>query len=347
MSAHPIAILSAGLVTSVGHSAPATCAAVRAKIALPVETRYSDGSGQWLLAHQVSLPRPWRGVSKLAAMASMAMSEALTGVKASDRPAIPLLLCVAEPERPGRTEGLDDRLLQMVGASSGFSLARGSRVVADGRVSVARALYEARRLLLAGSHSYVAIVAVDSLISWPTLKTFLAQDRVLTSRNSNGFMPGESAGALLVSIPDGRPGLLCHGIGFGSERATIDSGLPLRADGMVEAVQQALDDAGAKMHDLDFRISDLSGEQYYFKEAALTLARTLKQRKATFDIWHPAESVGETGAAIGALMLAVAEAGCRKGYATGKAMLAHFSGDTGSRAACVLAYAGEPSEMLT
>ena len=33
------------------------------------------------------------------------------------------------------------------------------------------------------------------------------------------------------------------------------------------------------MHDFDYRITDLSGEQYYFKEAALALSRTLRQSK--------------------------------------------------------------------
>lgn len=344
MGTHPIALLKAGLVTSVGLSAPATCAAVRAKIANPGETRYSDGSGRWLLAHQVSLPRPWRGLSRLAAMATMALSEALADIASRDWPAIPLLLCTADPERPGRTDGLDDRLFAMIENGIGSRFDPASRVIADGRVAVPRALHTARQFLLDRTHPMVAIVAVDSLVSWPTLKTFLAEDRVLTSENSNGFMPGESAGALLLALPDGRPRLHCHGIGFGTERATIASGLPLRADGMVQAVRQALDDADAQMHDLDFRIADLSGEQYYFKEAALTLARTLRQRKPAFDLWHPAECVGETGAAIGAVMLAVAEASCRKGYAAGRAMLAHFSGDAGRRAACVLAYSGEPAD---
>ena len=50
-------------------------------------------------------------------------------------------------------------------------------------------------------------------------------------------------------------------IGFGREAAHIDSGEPLRAEGLSLAIKAALTDAGCAMHDMDFRITDLSGEQ--------------------------------------------------------------------------------------
>jgi 3-oxoacyl-[acyl-carrier-protein] synthase-1 len=49
------------------------------------------------------------------------------------------------------------------------------------------------------------------------------------------------------------------------------------------------------MHDFDYRIADISGEQYYFKEAALALARTLRRRKPEFDLWHPANMLEKPG----------------------------------------------------
>jgi 3-oxoacyl-[acyl-carrier-protein] synthase-1 len=127
-------------------------------------------------------------------------------------------------------------------------------------------------------------------------------------------------------------------VGFGTESATLDSGLPLRADGLVAAIRGALADAGCELHDIDLRITDLSGEQYYFKEASLALTRILRQRKEEFDIWHAAECTGEVGAAAGAIALAVAEAACRKAYAPGPAILLHASNDDGERMAAVLSY---------
>ena len=86
------------------------------------------------------------------------------------------------------------------------------------------------------------------------------------------------------------------------------------------------------VHDLDYRLTDNSGEQYYFKEAALALTRTLRQRKEAFDIWHPADCIGETGAAIGAVALAVALAAGIKAYAPGRACSSHAGNDDGRSA---------------
>lgn len=343
-----LAVQGVGLVTAVGLSAPASCAAFRAKISNPTETRFIDGAGQWIMAHQVALDQPWRGLSKLARMAARAIEEALQGVPRALWAKVPMLLCVAEPERPGRLESLDVQLDPMIqdllGDGLRFDPARSAQV-AQGRVGVAVALNGARRLLADAQVPHVLVVATDSLITWPTLGPLEREDRLLTERNSNGFMPGEAAGALLLgragtagaAAGAGRGGeLTIAGLGFASEGAHIASDEPLRGDGLANAIRAALDDAGLSMHDIDYRITDVSGEHYYFKEAALALSRTLRQRKEEFDIWHPAECTGEVGAASGATVLALAHAACAKGYTLGARVLAHWADDGGQRAAAVL-----------
>lgn len=343
-----LAVQGVGLVTAVGLCAPASCAAFRAKISNPTETRFIDGAGQWIMAHQVELEQPWRGLSKLARMAARAIKEALQDVPRLQWAKVPMLLCVAEPERPGRLGSLDAQLAPMIqdllGDGPRFDHARSAQV-AQGRVGVAVALKGARRLLAETEVPHVLVVATDSLITWPTLGPLEREDRLLTERNSNGFMPGEAAGALLL----GRAGtagaaaatsqggeLTITGLGFASEAAYIASDEPLRGDGLANAIRAALDDADLAMHDIDCRITDVSGEHYYFKEAALALSRTLRQRKEEFDIWHPAECTGEVGAASGATVLTLAHAACAKRYTLGPRVLAHWANDSGQRAAAVL-----------
>jgi 3-oxoacyl-[acyl-carrier-protein] synthase-1 len=259
-------------------------------------------------------------------------------------PHVPLLLCVAEADRPGRVAGLDDQLMTLLQRELGMSFAPSSALVPHGRVGVAVALAQARALLRSPAMPDmpgVLIVAADSLLSWPTVSHYERADRLLTEANSNGFMPGEGAGALLVGIVDGRPAqLLCTGIGFGREPAPIDSGEPLRADGLSQAIKGCLVDAGRQLHEMDVRITDNSGEQYYFKEASLALSRTLREGKDAFDIWHPAECTGETGAAAGVAVIAAALEACRKGYAPGPRVLTHWSNDGGQRAAVALEFRG-------
>lgn len=340
MSALPIAIKSVGLVSSVGLSAPASCAAIRARISNPTETRFMGSDGEWIMAHQVPLEKPWRGLAKLSRMATMAISECLEGLPREAWRKLPLLLCVAEKERPGRFEGLDDRLFGEIQEELDVRFAPDSAIFAHGRVSVAVALAQARKLIAAGDCPLVLIAAADSLLTWSTLSVYERDDRLLTMRNSNGLMPGEGAGALLVGQPAGKAELQCKGVGFALEKAHVDSGEPLRADGLSAAIRNALAEAGCALHDLDYRITDLSGEQYYFKEAALALSRVLRQRKAEFDLWHPAESIGEAGAAAGVAVLAVASAAGRKAYAPGPGILAHLANDAGQRAAVVLNFRG-------
>jgi 3-oxoacyl-[acyl-carrier-protein] synthase-1 len=341
MSAPAIAIQRTGLVTSVGLSAGAACAAIRAKVQNPSDTGFMNSGGQWISAHQVPLGQPLRGLPKLGRMAAMAIEEALDGIPLTEWRQLTLLLCVAEPERPGRMAGLDDKLFALIEAELGARFAENSAIVARGRVAVAVALSQARTLVAKEAAARVLVVAVDSLLSGPTLQHYDQRGRLLSETNSDGFMPGEAAGALLLGKPAGLAGeLLCTGVGFAREPAPLDSGEPLRAEGLSQAIKAVLADAGAQLHEMDFRIADLSGEQYYFKEAALSLSRTMRTLKEEFDLWHPAECTGEVGAAAGTTLLALAKAACDKRYAKGPHILVHMANDAGERAALTLRYQG-------
>lgn len=340
MSMQPLAVVGTGLVTSVGLSAPAACAAIRAGLTNPVQTHFVDAAGEMLMSHAVPLDRPLRGREKLAHMAAMVIAESLGQIPREDWKRIALLLCVAERTRPGRMEGLEDDFFSEVCALlDNAEFAPDSGVIPHGRVSATVALLQARKFLYESkATTAVLIAAADSLIAWPTLRVLQTQDRLLNALNSNGFIPGEAASAVLVSRPTAGDRLTITGLGFATEAASIESEEPLRADGLARAITLALQDAGCQMHDIDFRITDIAGEQYYFKEAALAFSRTLRQRKEEFDIWHPAECIGEVGCAIGPAMLAVAEMSGRKAYAPGPSMLVHASNDAGQRSAIVARY---------
>jgi 3-oxoacyl-[acyl-carrier-protein] synthase-1 len=335
MAVQPLAVLQTGLVTSVGQSTLAACAAIRAGVTNPTETAFVNALGERILGHGVELDQALRGVTKLARMVAVAVTECLDGIARSEWAQIPLLLCVAEADRPGRFSRLDEDLLPALERELGLRFSAGSGVVAHGRIGVALALQRARRLVTEDRHARVLIAAADSLLVGPSLASYEREDRLLTTQNSNGFMPGEAAGALLVGPPTGGDEFLCLGFGVGREAAHINSGEPLRGDGLQSAVKGALAEAGCKLHDLEYRVTDVSGEQYYFKEAALALNRTLRQRKEAFDLWHPAECTGEVGAAAGATCMAVARMAALKAYAPGPGVLLHFGNDSGSRAAIV------------
>lgn len=338
MSAHAPAILSMGLATSVGLSAPASCAAIRAKLTNPCETRFLDSGGEWIRGHRVPLEQPWGGRTKLRKMATRAIRECLAANPRASWPEIPLLLCVAERERPGRMEGLEEPLFAEICTELGVQFSDQSQVIPRGRVSVGVALLRARRLLAEGRAKSVLIAATDSLLSWPTISAYEQADRLLTSVNSNGFLPGEGAGAILLGRSAAGAALFCAGLGFGQEPAPIASDAPLRADGLTQAIRSALTDAECRMHEIDLRIADVSGEHYYFKEASLAMSRLLRERKEEFPIWHHAECIGECGAASGIVSCIVACFACAKGYTPGPRILCHAATDGAERAAAIFEY---------
>lgn len=339
----PLAIAGAGAITSVGLTAPATCAAIRSAIDNFTDVDFMDRSGEWVLGSVVPLDPPARGLDRLVALAASAIRECLAEAPLLETSDVPLLLCVAEPARPGRIEGLDERLLPAVERALETRFHESSRVLAMGRVGGAAALELAASLLREANAPGCVIAGVDSFLGGATLGVYETQRRLLTSTHSNGFIPGEGAAAVLV-VPAEQargPALLCLGIGKGTEPATIAGEEPLRADGLVVAIQAALADAGVALGDLDYRITDSNGEQYWFREAALALHRILRGREELFEIWHPADCVGETGAAIGPLALVVARRAALMGYAFGRGPLCHFSADGPERYAVVLGYRPE------
>jgi 3-oxoacyl-[acyl-carrier-protein] synthase-1 len=326
------------MVTAVGLNSPASCAAIRCGLNNFAETRFMDSAGEWIVGSQVPLDPPWRGRPKLVHLVVPAIRECLEQVKDRLPEEVPLFLCVAEKERPGRLDGLEDLLLEEVQTALGVRFHGASAVIAAGRVGGVEGISQARTAIYSRNLPLAIVAGVDTYLVSGTLGEFEKRDRILTGKNSNGFIPGEAGAAVLIGPESQKTDrdLLISGVGFGEEKATIDSEEPLRADGLVQAIKQALAEAKLSLGDIDYRITSVNGEQYWFKEAALALTRILRERKEEFDIWHAADCIGEVGAAIVPCTLGIALAASRKQYAPGKRALCHFSNDNGTRAALIL-----------
>lgn len=333
----PLAVLATGMITGVGLDAPSSCAAMRSALDRFEETRFMDRGGKWIVGSTAPLNPSSRGREKIVRMTASVISECLPALQGEDASQVPIVLSVAEPGRPGRVEGLDQSLLRDVAKQIGIRLHPESTVIANGRVGGAEAVCRAEQLIEQGAR-FCMVAGVDSFLVGATLAAFEAKNRLLTSKNSDGFIPGEAAAAVLLSPADkGTEGQFqCLGVGFGMEKATVESDEPLRGDGLAQAFRAALDAAGCSFEKVDYRITDANGEQYHFKEATLAMSRTMRVLKAKFDIWHPADCIGEIGAAIVPCVIGVSRAAALKGYAPGKGALGHFGNDNGARAAMVL-----------
>lgn len=334
-----LSVRAVGMASAVGLDAASSCAAIRARIDGFRETRFIARGGSWIVGAEVPLPEPWRGVPRLARLLEGPLGECLAALPGARLAELPLLLAVAEPERPGRLPDLERELAAELAATVGGPLQPASRILARGRCGVGEALRDASRLLAAGRAEAVLVAGVDSYLSAPTLRAFDEDHRLLTERNSDGFVPGEAAAALLLTGPDPKAPLHVVSAGFGREPAPIASGEPLRAEGLAAAFRQALGAAGITMAEVGWRLGTMSGEQFWFEEDALAVARLLRGRHAFQDLWHPADCIGETGAAALACCLVLAFEAVRKGWAPGDPVLVSAS-DGNARCAALLVRAG-------
>jgi 3-oxoacyl-[acyl-carrier-protein] synthase-1 len=332
----PLVVLGCGMATAVGLTAPATCAAIRARIDGLRETRFMSRDGGWIIGAEAPLEPPLRGLARLAQLLAASLRECFDHAPELEPEQIPVLLGTAEADRPGRLAGLDSEFAALLQRFVGARFHPESRLIPMGRMSGALGLQAASKLINEQGFSRVIVAGVDSYLLAATLAGYDERRRLLTEDNPNGFIPGEGAAALLVGPGDAGPGLAVRSLGLAVEKATIEGEEPLRADGLALAYRQALDAVELGLHEIDYRIADISGEQYRFKEMALALARTMRVRKEFQDVWHPADCVGETGAAAMPIMLGVALTAGMKRYAPGPLALAQAGNDDGRRAVLVL-----------
>lgn len=344
----PMSIKASGMVTAVGFNSASNCAGMRAAIRNVNETNLWDAeSGTYLSAGRVLLPHWWVGLGKLAELVAPAINECLDAAKPIPATSIPVLLGVSSSDRPFRFIGLDEQILGEIEHRLGFQLHLASHVIPRDHVSVVVALREARQLISSQQVPCCIVAAVDSLVQQDLVEYYLDKHRILTPMNSNGFSPGEAGSAVLVAPAGGSPAgeLEVLGTGIAREKATIESEEPLRGDGLTQAIGETFNEAGLTIQDMHYRITDLNGEHYKFKEMALAMIRyERKPKPKLFDLWHPIEYIGDVGAAIGPIVLAVALHASQKGYGIGPTVLCTFGNDSGERAAVVVNFHSEDNK---
>ena len=255
---------------------------------------------------------------------------------------IPLLLGLSEVDGPVSSSGMAEGILPAIEQRLGARfLQEHSRAASLGRTAGLELLGEARVLIEEGVAPACLICGVDSGVATGALRWLEQRWRLRTSENADGVIPGEAAAAVLLeSTPSralARP-VRVVGLGFAAEEATVMNEEPLLGLGLTQASKLALDEAGIEMHQIGFRISDLTGESYGFREQALVIGRLLRvHREEGYPLWHPSEYVGDTGAAAGVLQLAMAFHAYEGSYAPGKVAMCFTGTDRGRRAVALLA----------
>lgn len=330
----PLRIAARGMCCAVGHNAPAATAALRARMNHFQETEFTDESGMPLIGatlHDV----PFWGEHRQQLMFEQVLRECVGALPDVSQP-LPIILICTEHARGQYYQDWALRLLQHAEGITGYHPY--SRAAPLGKAGIAKAI-EATRAIFRTSQppEYVIIVGVDSYFDAQTIEPLLAQERLKTTANADGMIPGEGACALALSWRQvAHPALWIDGIGESSEHATPTGEEPLLAKGLTQAIRAALRDAGCALSDLQFQATGASGESWYFKEAALALSRALDKRVHDFPHLTITQYAGEVGAASAPLTLAWLASEMHRNPDLGKGALLHFSNDDGRRAALII-----------
>jgi 3-oxoacyl-[acyl-carrier-protein] synthase-1 len=337
-----LAIRTTGMVTAAGLDSLATFAALRAGISGINLAKYRDlESGEGIAGGRVPLWQWWEGVPKLIDLLAPAVQECLSAAPVKSLE-IPLFVGLPSRDRPFRWQGLDESVLPSVQSKLGVRFHPASAVIPRDNVSGVAGLVQAGQLIDSGKARWCIVAGVDSFLQRDMVEAYMKNRRVLTKANSNGFIPGEAGTAMLVGAASSEPGVVGElhilGMSLSREKVPISSEEPFRAEGMIQAVRGALADAKLTINQVDYRITDLNGEHYKFKEAAYVTIGARRTSPGPFDLWHPIEFIGEIGAAAGPCALGWALHAGQKGYAPGSVALCHFSNDDGERAAVVVRF---------
>jgi 3-oxoacyl-[acyl-carrier-protein] synthase I len=331
-----------GLVCAVGLNAAAACAAMRAGIAGFAELPYRDNLGEPIVGAAVpGLSPDVKRDERLILLLEKALRDCLESAAFVRTDTVPLLVGLAEPGRPGGDDSMAgvsiSRLQKRLARKFHPEL---SRCLARGHTAGFELLKAAREVLQNSDIPACLIAGVDSYLNAPSLAWLDQQGRLKTLDNPDGVIPGEAAAAVVVQrAADAKsPAAVAQvvGLGFGFEEAGILSDQPLLGLGLTAAAKAALAEAKVEMHEVDFRLSDVTGESYGFKEQALALGRLMRQRREELPLWHAADSIGDTGAAAGLIHMSMAGLAWQKRYAPGSIAACHGSAVAGERAAAIL-----------
>ncbi|NIA00925.1 hypothetical protein [Massilia sp. CCM 8734] len=216
------------------------------------------------------------------------------------------------------------------------------RVLLEGRAGLAQALLMVADELASRQVKQVLLIAADSYLNNVEINFYLEQSRLFVPGNSDGFLPGEAAVALLLRLGSSdERGLHIKGIGIGHETGRWDGSVPSRGIGLTNAIRAACKQAKISPEDLDFRSSDQNGEQFYANDAANAITRVMCGSHKLSHLTL-ADKIGEVGCATGPAILAWLSRGMQHStYSAGTTGLIHLSNDNGARCAVVVQNHGD------
>lgn len=309
-----------GVTSPLGDTAATTAAAVRAGVSRRRESAFINGNGDPMitaevpesalpplapaLAARADLPPRHRRMLRLA---THALREATKDLAATDR--VPLLLATPEPHPGLPAPAFTDTLLADLALQTGAPLwLERSALAPPGRPGALVALTAAAALLRDPAVDCVLVGGVDTYLDAGLLAQLDRERRVTAVGVRDGFAPGEGAAFVLLSGARERAGVRARVTlslpGLGHEPGHRHSDVPHRGDGLADAVREAL--RGRPPASVPTVHAGLNGEHDGARAWAVAALRSSEALAAGLRVEHPADCLGDAGAAMAPTAVALA-----------------------------------------
>jgi len=337
----PLSLTAMSARTAVGDDIEETCASVRAGIVrLREHPTYRsiapDGPGEPLVTGRVDGVDPGcKGRERLLGLLVPVLEDVMRrgDVSPFDCARVALLVSLPVPEPVVDTWHIEETFVEEIQKRLALRFGQ-THFTRSGHGGAIELFLEAQALLAIGAVDACIVAGVDSYLSLDRLEPLDAAYRLKSRRNVDAFVPGEAASALLfenaerMTHRNARVLARIMSVGVGDEPNTMAGDLSSSGTGLTGAMRAALGNES-----IGLVLSDFNGESYRGSELGIAGARVGK-KLANAERWvFPVLSMGDIGAASGALLVGLAAEAFRRGHAPEGDALVSASGDGSRRAA--------------
>ena len=330
-------ILKNGMITAVGLNAPTTAAAIRAGVHGTEETGLlSRFAVPHVMGHlndellpqlETDLTGRWDRMLRLAVPALHEATAETTK---------PLRLFLALPE--ASVPELDTFVNRLMSSVSGSITIEAT--FPFGRASGLMALAAACDYLAKRPEERVLVGGVDSYLDPELLDRMEAEQRLPSPTNHDGFIPGEAAAFIVLGQPEKAGGstqrsVVVQGVGQGSEPGHLYSQEPCLGEGLCTAMTTLFATSSGAASPASSVFLSFNGESFWAKEWGVAAMRHSAYLAQDLKVHHPAEYLGDCGAALSVVCLTIASIGLQRGYLLGPTLIT-ASSDGEQRGAALL-----------
>jgi len=346
-----IVITAMGALTPLGDGVEPTCAAIEAGISRVTEHAYYEctpDDPEWdeglpLFSATVPTIDPFTdGIDRFIELAMPSLTEVIekSNLKRTDISHTSLYLALPQVDESTFNIGLAANLLPQLCKLTGLTTFQNTNINQVGHTGMFAHINQAIDTLESGVSNFCIVGGVDSYLLDNRLDYLDSNYRIRSDRNVDGFIPGEASVMVMLETEANAKArgaqILAKitAISEAQEPNVISSEKTSSGSGLTQAIKGILDNGSNSSFKSVY--CSLNGESYYAFEWGLQMTRLNTVFESLTSLEHPAEYVGDIGAATGGLLIASATNALQTGLNPSNKALLWSSADNEQRMALCL-----------